>query len=104
MKDFEEKACLCALNRIFGFEPKVALALISHLGSASEVFRLGSREIDSLIGPYSRYRGLIVPEAMEDAALELERLSKEGISGAQNSIISDRTGGNQEWIRLRDLL
>lgn len=80
MKDFKEKACLCALNRIFGFEPKIALALISHLGSASEVFRLSSKEIDSLTGPYSRYRGLIVPKAMEDSAIELERLSKEGIS------------------------
>ena len=80
MKDFEEKACLCALNRIFGFEPKIALAIISHLGSASEVFRLSSKEIDSLTGPYSRYRGLIVPKAMEDSAIELERLSKEGIS------------------------
>jgi predicted Rossmann fold nucleotide-binding protein DprA/Smf involved in DNA uptake len=80
MKDFKEKACLCALNRIFGFEPKIALALISHLGSASEVFRLSSKEIDSLTGPYSRYRGLIVPKAMENSAIELERLSKEGIS------------------------
>ena len=28
----EEKYALCALNRIFGFEPKVAHALLSEIG------------------------------------------------------------------------
>lgn len=46
MEKFEEKACLCALNRIFGFSPKTGLALISHTGSAADVFRLGSRELE----------------------------------------------------------
>lgn len=80
MKTFEEKICLCALNRIFGFEPKVALALIRHLGSASEVFRLSDKEIDTLLGPYSKYRGKITPQAVENSAQELETLSQKGIS------------------------
>lgn len=74
MENFEEKASLCALNRIFGFDPKVALALISHLGSAAEVFRLSPEDIDCLIGPHSKYRNLIVPSAVDQAAEELHRL------------------------------
>ena len=36
---FEERAGLCALNRIFGFEPKVGLRLVEESGGAEEVFR-----------------------------------------------------------------
>ena len=78
MENFEEKACLCALNRIFGFEPKIGLALISHLGSAAEVFRLGEDGINSLLGPYSRYRGKINRLALDKAAEELEMLGRQG--------------------------
>lgn len=71
----EEKACLCALNRIFGFTPKTALALLSHFGNASEIFRLTSDELDGILGPHSRHKGLITWRAAEEAAAELERLS-----------------------------
>ena len=40
MKDFEEKACLCALAKIFGFEPKTALALIAHCGCAGSILNI----------------------------------------------------------------
>ncbi len=76
MEISEEKACLCALNRIFGFTPKIALALLSHLGSASEVFRLGKDETDSLLGPHSKHRDLITWEAVEEAAEELKKLEE----------------------------
>ena len=75
----EEKYCLCALNRIFGFEPKVAHALIGHVGSASELFRLDGKEIDRLMGPWSKYRGRICRKVFDDAAEEVERLSGSGI-------------------------
>lgn len=74
-----EKASLCALNRIFGFEPRISQALISHIGSASDVFRLGAREADMLLGPYSRHKGRIREEAVEKEAVELERLADMGI-------------------------
>ena len=74
MENTEEKASLCALNKIFGFKPKLALALISHLGGASPVFRLNSSEADSLLGPYSGFRDMIHPKAVEEAFKELERL------------------------------
>ena len=76
MENFEEKTCLCALNRIFGFEPKITHALISNLGSASEVFRLKEKEIDRILGPYSRHRGKICSESVEKAARELEKLAR----------------------------
>ena len=79
MKQDEEKYCLCALNRIFGFEPKVAHALISHIGSASEIFSLPGKDIDTLLGPWSRYKGQICPMAVESAAMETDRLEKDGI-------------------------
>ncbi len=76
----EEKYSLCALNRIFGFEPKVAHALISHLGSAYEIFRLTDKEVDMLMGPWSKYKGKIGMKAFEDAAKEVEELSAKGIT------------------------
>ena len=39
MKNNEETASLCAMNRIFGFEPKIGTALLQHFGCASEVMR-----------------------------------------------------------------
>ena len=46
MGSFEEKACLCALSRIFGFEPKKGLALIERMGCASAVFTLDKAGLD----------------------------------------------------------
>lgn len=79
MKNIEEKACLCALNRIFGFEPKTALAMIGHLGSAKEVFGLSARDLEELTGPYFKHKGKICRQEADNAAEELVRLEKEGI-------------------------
>lgn len=79
MKDFEEKACLCALNRIFGFEPKIAHAMLAHFGSASEVFFLKEKEVEQILGPYSRYRQSIRLSAVEKESIELERLERKDI-------------------------
>ena len=80
MNNHEEKYCLCALNRIFGFEPKIARALISHFGSASAIFSLPPKELDTLLGPWSKYKGRICAKALDDAAEETESLSRRGIS------------------------
>ena len=79
MENIEEKACLCALNRIFGFEPKIAQALITHLGSASQVFRLTGKELDEITGPYFKYKGQVCSAAADSAAEELHRLERQGI-------------------------
>ena len=80
MENFEEKACLCALNRIFGFEPRIGLTLISHFGSAKDVFCLDVKELDEIIGPYSKFKGRITTKARDIAAEELQSLSDKGIS------------------------
>ena len=79
MENIEEKACLCALNRIFGFEPRIAQALIGHLGSATEVFRLTPRDLEAITGPYFKYKGQICKAAADSAAEELYRLERHGI-------------------------
>ena len=33
-RNYSEKVCLCALNRIFGYEPKVAHRIVGAAGSA----------------------------------------------------------------------
>ena len=80
MGNLEEKACLCALNKIFGFAPKIGLALISHTGSAAEVFRIEGKDMDELLGPHNRYRGLMSMKAVDQAAKELADMGSRGIS------------------------
>ena len=80
MENFEEKACLCALGKIFGFKPKIALALINHLGDAREVFKIKRNELELLLGPHSQFTDTIRKSAVYDAAEELERYAKLDIS------------------------
>lgn len=76
MENFDhETLCACALGRIFGYEPLYAITLIEKLGSASAVFGLSSAEADGILGPFSKYRGAIRPEALDTAANELVRLA-----------------------------
>lgn len=79
MEKMEEKACLCALNRIFGFSPKTGTALVSHMGSAAEVFRTGRKDLEALMGPYSKHIRQLTPQAADDAAEELLQLERENI-------------------------
>ena len=79
MDNFEEKACLCALSRIFGFEPKTGLALIERMGCASAGFALDKDGLEELLGPYCRQRFQIRQSAVFEAAGELEALAKTGV-------------------------
>lgn len=79
MNSFEEKACLCALSRIFGFEPKTGLALIERMGCASAVFAMDKDGLDELLGPYCKQRFQIRQAAVFEAARELETLEKTGV-------------------------
>lgn len=79
MKNYEETISACALNRIFGFEPKIGLALLEHFGSATEVMKLNRKDQELLLGPHSKYIGMITPRAVDAAANELERLAKKRI-------------------------
>lgn len=76
---FEERAALCALNRIFGFEPKVGRKLVESMGSAEEVFR-SPDEAARILGARGRGKNApsILGNAFESAAMELESIGKEG--------------------------
>ncbi len=78
MGNYAEKISLCAMSKIFGFEPKIGLAMIARIGSAAEIFRLGTKDIDGMLGPHSKYRGAICSKALDDAEAMLESLSKSG--------------------------
>ena len=80
MEITHEKACHCALNRIFGFEPKIALAMISHFGSAAEIFNLPPSEMKLILGPHSKYNGSISTEALDQSYKELETLRARGVN------------------------
>lgn len=77
---YDEDVCCCALNRIFGFKPKIALALISSLGGASEIFRLGGKELDMLLGADSPARRMISGKTLTESRKELDALYANGFS------------------------
>lgn len=79
MENNYETVCLCALNTIFGYEPKIAGALLENLGSASAVFALSDGEKDAVFGPYSKYRGRICCGELERAESTLREMRREGV-------------------------
>lgn len=76
----EERTALCALNRLFGFEPRLGLALIKEFGGGMELFSAPKKEVRDVLGAYSRMKYLdsLTESAYESAAMELEKLSKDG--------------------------
>lgn len=77
---FLERVSACSLNRLFGYEPRYASALIKALGSASAVFSLSGDELFSLLGPFCKYRDSINDSALEESEKELDRLKSGGCS------------------------
>ena len=75
MNDFEN-VCLCALNSIFGYEPRVARALIESMGTASAVFSLSDDCKDRILG--NKYRRRLCQEELDKAGISLERAAAAG--------------------------
>lgn len=75
---FEEKICTCALNRLFGFEPKIAHGLIGLAGSAWGAFNLSQAEKLDLLGPYSRVAPLLNDSEVRISEDELTKLADQG--------------------------
>lgn len=73
------KIAECALNRIFGFEPRIGHSLVEYAGSPEEVFRLDRDTIRDAMGPYWKFISQICPAALESAERELERLARDEI-------------------------
>ena len=78
MNNHLETVSALALNRIFGYTPKVARTLIDRLGSASAVFALSTEEADSIFGPYRKKYPDINPAALYKAEKELAGLHGKG--------------------------
>ena len=79
MENFEEKACTCALNRIFGFTPVSGLALMEHFGSATGVFRAGRQQLAKIPGVNPAHIDCISPAAFKAAGKELRELEESGV-------------------------
>ena len=73
-----ERAAMCALNRVFGYEPNVTHRLIDVLGSAAALFDLDRRSKEELLGPWSKHLNELDTSTVDLAAEELERLSTLG--------------------------
>ena len=71
-----ETICACALVKVFGYEPRIALSLVENLGSASAVFDLPQKERDELVGP--KYAGDLSDAFLEQTAAELRELERQG--------------------------
>lgn len=74
----QETICLCALNRLYGFEPRAGLRLLELFGSAGAVFEAGTKEIRERTGPGFPDAERIGESAFDAAAMELEMLAGQG--------------------------
>ncbi len=78
MKTYEEKICRYALNRIFGFHPATALALLERFGGASALFSMGGGRLSDEVGAGYRDVERINDREYEDAARELSDIEASG--------------------------
>lgn len=82
----KERICICAMNRIFGYEPEIAHRIIDGLGSASALFDMDEDERRRLFGPFSKYQGRIASAELDKAARDIESMSR---LGARFTAITD---------------
>lgn len=73
-----EKTCTYALSRILMYEPRIAQALVRHLGCAQDVFSLSREQMELILGPYSKYTGMLLNADLEHYDRELEEVLGRG--------------------------
>lgn len=73
----DELVAVCALNKIFGYKPKLGLGLMERLGSARAVFAAGRDELRALTGPCESL-AFIGPRILEETGRELEATERAG--------------------------
>ena len=76
--DEMERISACAMNSIFGYEPRIARRIIDELGSCRALFELDGEELRGIIQPGSKYHGRVGRAALDEAARELGRLEAAG--------------------------
>ena len=77
MGRYDERICLCALNRIFGYAPSKALALLENIGPADRLFEMGGKALAEAM-PYFKGLEKICDKSYEEAEKELEDIEKKG--------------------------
>ena len=77
MDDYEI-LCGITLNRIFGYEPSAARALISRFGSPGAVFSQSSSTLDEVFGPFNKFRPLICSSELDASEREWAPLKASG--------------------------
>ena len=85
MMEFDEQVALCALNKIFGYHPRLAMALMEEVGSAAALFdgkwkAPGQAGDDGMPDRASHPELLaqLVPSMLEWAQGELSRIREQG--------------------------
>lgn len=76
-KNYEQIICGITLNRVFGYEPAAAQALINHFGSPAAVFSQNSEALDVAMGPFNKYRNMLNDEELERSYREWEQFKGE---------------------------
>ena len=79
MEDEKEKLCLCALNRIFCYEPTLGLQLLDYFGTAAAVFEAPPGQVGELLHARPEYAEKIHRSAQAESAREFEAMK--GMNG-----------------------
>ena len=74
MMEFQEQVALCALNKIFGYHPRLAMALLEEAGSALGVFSAGNVQVPG----HPELAARVQPSMLDWAAGELTRIRERG--------------------------
>ena len=74
MEDEKEDLCLCALNRIFCYEPLLGLRLLEYFGTAAAVFEAPGGRIGELLHARPELAARIRRDAIGESAREYELL------------------------------
>lgn len=76
MEDERELLCLCALNKLFCYEPVVGLRLLDYFGTAAAVFEAPAGQVGELLSARPGLAGQIRREALADSVREFETMKR----------------------------
>jgi len=76
--DDREVAAICAINRIFGFQPRTAHSILKAFGSAEAAFHASASEIGERLGPYNEVACRLNAAEIDKSMAELSELDALG--------------------------
>ena len=78
METIDERTALCALNRVFGFQPAAGHALLQLFGSAAAVFRASPERLREALGKYRDFAPQLNDALLDWAHEETDRIFSGG--------------------------